>query len=93
VGRVIAQAVSHWRPTVAGRVRLRGICGGQSVTGAGFLRVLWFLPPIIPLTAPHTYHHHYHRHHPSSRAGTIGQIVTDLPSGLSLTSPQETKYK
>jgi hypothetical protein len=32
-----------------------GICGGQSDTGAGFLRVLRFLLPIlIPPTAPHS---------------------------------------
>jgi hypothetical protein len=30
-------------------------------------------------------------HHLSSRAGTIGQLVDDMPSGLSLTPPQETK--
>jgi hypothetical protein len=35
---------------------------------------------------------HIH-HHLSSGAGTIGQIVADVPSGLSLTPPQETKKK
>jgi hypothetical protein len=50
-GRAIAQAVSHWLPTAAARVRSRvwssGICGGQSGAGAGFLRVLrgWDLVP------------------------------------------------
>jgi hypothetical protein len=29
-------------------------------------------------------------HHPSSGAGTIGQIVADVTSGLSLTPPQQT---
>jgi hypothetical protein len=29
--------------------------------------------------------------HLSSRAGKIGHLVVDVPSGLSLTSPQETK--
>jgi hypothetical protein len=29
--------------------------------------------------------------HLSSGAGTIGQLVADVPSGLSLTPPQETK--
>jgi hypothetical protein len=34
---------------------------------------------------------HLH-HHLSSGAGTIGQTVADVPSGLSLTPPQETNY-
>jgi hypothetical protein len=33
------------------------------------------------------------RHHPSSGAGTVGQIVTDLPIALSLTPPHEIKRK
>jgi hypothetical protein len=30
-------------------------------------------------------------HHTSTGAGAIGQLVADVPSGLSLTPPQETK--
>jgi hypothetical protein len=85
LGRAIAQAVSIRFPTAAARVRSQvgscGICGGQSGTGAGFLRVLRFpLPILIPPTTPL-----------SSGAGTIGQILADVPSGFSLTPPQETK--
>jgi hypothetical protein len=32
-------------------------------------------------------------HQLPSRAGTIGQLVTDVPSGLTLTPPHETKLK
>jgi hypothetical protein len=50
-GRAIAQAVSRWLPTAAARfqsrVWSRGICGGQSGAGAGFLRVLRFPLPFI----------------------------------------------
>jgi hypothetical protein len=38
-------------------------------------------------------HRLLHSHHLSSEAGTIGQLVTDIPSGLSLTPPRETKKK
>jgi hypothetical protein len=64
VGRAIAQAVSRWLPTAAARVRSCGICGGQSGTGADFLRSLRFpLPIFIPPIAPQ-----------SSSAGTIAQL-------------------
>jgi hypothetical protein len=87
LGRAISQAVSHRLLTAAARVRTQvgscGICGGQSGTGAGFLRVLRFPLPILILpTAPH-----------SSGAGTIGQLVAEVPSGLSPTASQETKRK
>jgi hypothetical protein len=52
--RFVSQAVSRCLPTAAGvRVRAaRGVCGGQRGTGAGFLRVLWFLLSIIPSISP-----------------------------------------
>jgi hypothetical protein len=40
-----------------------------------------------------SFHRLLHIHHPSSGAGTMGQLVTDVPNGLSLTPPQETKEK
>jgi hypothetical protein len=59
------------------------ICGGQIGTGVGFLRILLLPLPIgISPTARHS----------SSiiRAGTIGQTVATVSSGLSLT-PLEKK--
>jgi hypothetical protein len=91
LGCAIAQAVSRQVPTEAAQVRAQvkscWICGGQSGTGTGFLRVLRFpLQILIPPTAPHS-------SSISSGAGTIGQLVADVPSGLSLTPSQETKTK
>jgi hypothetical protein len=41
-----------------------------------------------------SFHRLLHIHdHLSSGAGTIGQLVADVPSGLSLTPTQETKKK
>jgi hypothetical protein len=80
-----AQAVSRWLPTaVAGFEAGSGHVGfvvDKVALGAGFLRVLRFILP----TAPHS--------PSSSRAGTIGQSVADVPSGLSLSAPQETKKR
>jgi hypothetical protein len=58
-GRAIAQAVSRSLPIAVALVRTQvrscGICDGQCVTGAGFLRVLRFpLPILIAPTAPHS---------------------------------------
>jgi hypothetical protein len=81
VGRAVAQAVSLWLPTAAARVGTRGrscgICGAQSGTGVGFLRVLRFpLPIFIPPVAPQS---------PSSITwGWYNRpIVAAVPSGLS----------
>jgi hypothetical protein len=54
-GRAVAQAVSRWFPTAVARVRIRaayGVCGRQSDTGTGFLRVLRFPLPIIQPISP-----------------------------------------
>jgi hypothetical protein len=89
-GRAIAQAVSRWVPTGAALVRAQikscGVCGGQSGTGAGFLRLLRFsLPIYIPPSAPHS--------SSSLIRGCYNRPMTDVPSGLSLTPPHETEKK
>jgi hypothetical protein len=61
LGRAMAQAVSRRSLTVEARVRARvnpcGICGGQSGTGTGFLRVLWFSLSIsFHRLSPNSYH-------------------------------------
>jgi hypothetical protein len=89
-GRAIAQAVSRRLPTAAARVlsqvRSCGICGRQSGTGQVFSEYFGF-------PCQFSFHRLLHTHNLLSGAGTIGQIVADVPSGLSLTPPQETKKK
>jgi hypothetical protein len=84
-GRAIAQTVSRRLPTATALVRTQvrscGICGGQSDTGVGFLRILRFPCQFLS-------HRLLHTHQLSSVAGTSGQLVADVPSGLSLTPPQ-----
>jgi hypothetical protein len=50
-----SSAVRRLLPTAAARVRVRaacGVCGAQSGTGTGLLRVLRFPLPIIPPISP-----------------------------------------
>jgi hypothetical protein len=73
LGRAAAQAVSRRLTTATARVRTQvwacGICSGQSGSGVGFLRVLYFGSPCQSLHRL-LYTHHY----PSpSGAGTIGR--------------------
>jgi hypothetical protein len=77
-GRAIAKADSSWLPTAAARiqdrVRLSGICGGQSATEISVLRVLRYPNPLPDAQSS------------SSGTHTIGHPVATLPSGLSLTA-------
>jgi hypothetical protein len=54
--KALNKANSRWFPTAEARVRAQvrscGICGGQSGTGKGFLRVLRFPLQIVQPTAP-----------------------------------------
>jgi hypothetical protein len=59
IGRAIDQEVSRQLPAAAARVRAQvrscEVCGAQSVTRAGFLRVRRFpLPILIPPTTLHS---------------------------------------
>jgi hypothetical protein len=71
-----------WRPVFDPRSSHVGQSGGQSDTGQAFSGNLSFpcqfsFPQLL------------HTHHLSAGSRTIGQIVADIPSGLSLTQPQE----
>jgi hypothetical protein len=58
----VSAAIYMLRPLVAGfpprplvlEAGSSGMCGGQSGSGAGFVRVLRFLLPLIPSNSPHS---------------------------------------
>jgi hypothetical protein len=77
-GLAIAQEVSRWHTTAAARVRAQ-------VMSCGICGGQWHWGRFSPNTSvsPHS----------TSGADTIGQLVADIPNGLTLTPPQETKQK
>jgi hypothetical protein len=82
VGHVIAQAVSRWLPTVA-RSGHVGFVVDKVALGQVFSEYFGFPCQFL-------FHRLLHiLHRLSSGAGTIGQLVADVPSGLGLTPPQE----
>jgi hypothetical protein len=91
VGRAIAQGVvagfSPRRPNFGPRSGYVWFVVDKVALGQVFSEYFGFL-----------YQSSFHRllhihHHPSSGAGTIGQLVADVPRELSLTPPQEAKKK
>jgi hypothetical protein len=89
VGRAIAQAVSRWLPTEATRVQARAIDVGFVMDKVAPVQVF---SEYYGFLCQFSFHQLIHiHHHLSSGAGTICQTMTDVPSGLSLTPPQETK--
>jgi hypothetical protein len=89
-GRAIAQVVSRRLPTAAVRVR-------SKVNHVGFVEDKVALGQVLSeylgFCCQFSFHPLLHTHYLSSGAGTIGQLLADVPSGLSLTPPQETKKK
>jgi hypothetical protein len=63
-----------------------GFVGDKVALGQVFSEYFGFL-------CQFSFHRLLHTHHLSSGAGKIGQLVADVPSGLSLTPPQEKKKK
>jgi hypothetical protein len=78
-GRAIAQAAR-----VRAQGRSCGICDGKSGTGAAFSEYLGF-------PCQFSFHRLLHIHHLSSGASTIGRLMADVPSRLSVIPPQEIK--
>jgi hypothetical protein len=71
---------SRWRPGFDTRISHVRFVMDRVVLGQGFSEYLGF-------PCQFSFHWLLHIHHLSSGAGTIGQLVADVPSGLSLTPP------
>jgi hypothetical protein len=85
IGRTVAQAVPPRRPGFEPKSGHTGFVVDKAALEQVFSEYCDF--------PCHSFHRLLHTHHPSSGGGTIVQIVGDVPSGLGLTSPQETKKK
>jgi hypothetical protein len=92
-GSAIAQAVGRQLPKAAGRVRAQArSCHVRSVVDKVALGQVF--SEFFGFPCQLSFHRLLHiHHHLSSGDGTIGQLVADVPSGLSLTPPQETTKK
>jgi hypothetical protein len=92
IGRAITQAIRRRLPTAATWIRAQvrsghvGFMMDKVALGHVFSKYLDF-------PCQFSFHRllHIHDYRLSSGAGKIGQTATDLPSGLRLTTPQETK--
>jgi hypothetical protein len=81
----LRRLVAVFQPRRPGfKPRSGGICGEKLALGQVFSKYFGF---------PHQFSFHWLLHHLSYWAGIIGQLVADIPSGLSLTPPQETTKK
>jgi hypothetical protein len=89
-GRATAQSVSR-------RLPIAGACVRTHVKSCGILNKValgQIFSEYFSFSCQFSFHRLLHTHHHlSSGAGTIGQLVADVPSGLSLTPPQETNKK
>jgi hypothetical protein len=83
-GRAIAQAVSLRLPTTATRFEPRSGHVGFVVDKVALGH---FFSEYFGFPCQFSFHRLLHTHHLSSGAGTVGQLVAAMPSGLSLTPP------
>jgi hypothetical protein len=85
VGHAIAQAVSRRRPEFEARSSHVGCVVDKVALGQVF-------PEYLAFPCQLSFHQLLHIHHNlSSGAGTVSQLVADVPSGLSPTPPHETR--
>jgi hypothetical protein len=89
-GRAIAKAVSRRLPTTPAGFQPRSGHVGFVVDKVALGQVY---SEYFGFPCQFSFHRLLHNHHLSSGVGTIGQLMADVPSGLSLTPPQETKHK
>jgi hypothetical protein len=89
-GRAIAQAVSRRPSPTAALVRVQVRLCGFVVDKVALEQVF---SEYFGFPCQFSFHRQFHSHHLSFGAGTIGQTVTDVRSGVSPTPSQETRKK
>jgi hypothetical protein len=80
-GCAIAQAISHRRPGIEPRSNRMRFVVDKVALGQVFSEYFSF-------PCKFSFHRLLHTYNPLSVAGTIGQLVADVPSGFSLTPPK-----
>jgi hypothetical protein len=88
MSRAVAQAVSSWLQTAAVGFEPKSSQVGFVVNKVALGQIF---SEYCGFSYQFAFHPLLHTHHLSSGAGTIDQLVAEIPSGLRLAPPQETK--
>jgi hypothetical protein len=87
--RIYGRAISSGGQSPASHRYGPGLSPGQVMWDLWTVALGQFFSEYLSFPCQFSFHWLLHTHHLSSGAGTIGQLVANVPSGLCLTPPQE----